>query len=653
LILGDHAGWYPSYESLKQSAPDLPATRALEAEWLAYETNLPAAIGALCRVLEADLPKESLPVCFSPALENIGKRADGSSLWASCVFRRLFGLEKIPLGRRNEKLIEIPLRLLERSLIRLLPTRKSAPYAAEMKKIKGFLDSGRLFSALECAEKLAEQFPQERRLWWNLGVMYSWAGAAEKAHRAMERYADPEESFDDLVDGYTVVQYACLVPWASVNSRRGIEIWIREDASAEQLPNQNRLLLISRPGVQQVTNIGSILRVVVCSDSIENLKLALAGKCDENLPQIVAAMTNLGSENGLCHFRTHFVREDQFDRVVVWVQETFGENLVRTATFERTDLYATEWAQPDALVPSRMRLSLSVVPFSLRFYEDFYRQVWANLPHPFLEGLSPREAIDHPRLRARVIAMVRLIERNLKWQFEEFSALFPEWNLPQPQKLRLNGKTVRQVPPIHLERLDGEELSERESTDLLKFLSKPLTGSLIPLAAPILRRFPHLLFGAAYSQGLVGKVYFDLPSYLSAEEHQQLLLALEPHEDSAVRKSLFAEISRMVWDGLHLHRSEFAERFRRLWRSRGGDPTFEVIVTEVLRKLGFMNPDGTLVEWLREYGTERVAPGALISEGEGERHDGVTTAERPSESLWLPEGVRDPEQKKLWIPGQS
>lgn len=562
---------------------------------------------------------------------------------------------RMSTGERQRNLVvqlvnfesEASLPFLFRSAYQLLPVNCSEEAAQKDLRARKLSILGCWEPASIIYNRLADSYPTEGAIWYNLGLCQAWDGRIAEAASSLHHATTLLQDTDQAVESEALAQQIDMQ--LSQDRYHTFSVRLKVRSVSELLtrldsdPRIRRNDTHDHHDCNHPDGTSHIAEMVLLSTAISGDELNEASQIPESIADIDIFDIIDSDEGADDDITGPFLQvtstEGSFDSTIVHLRSLAGDLLLTQADQEKREI--VEFERPQAM------------PFDRRFYcppgtsqkrfRNLVRQqepaaveAWLQLPLPALGGRSALEAAADDSLQKKLAAslLVMLAVASRHDQAPDLNELRIRLNLPVPQPKEVSEKTaIASVPVLQYERLDVTKLTDiqlQEFTNRCSVLAlrKQIRDGLNEL----LRRPSALrLFGAQ-------RAYLMRAAIARVEEQSEF--AFECLENAR----------RSVEPGTEAFRNHLELDIREL-SYRLDDPT-DVKLKPLLHRFRdrylhkIPEIEAVLVEQLENAGCPELA---------AELEGGLAAVSAGSSSLWTPGAEERSESGggQLWLPGQE
>jgi tetratricopeptide (TPR) repeat protein len=531
----------------------------------------------------------------------------------------------------------------------LLPLSLPEPAAQQELRARKLSSLGCWEPAAILYNRLADQFPTEGAVWFNLGLCQAWDARVQEAAGSLHHAATLLSDFDLAAEAEALAQELSLLFTSERYSTVSVTLKVR--SVSELLSRlQNEADIVDSPthdhsecdhghGVTHAAELAllsessapdgrggsfalheSIADIDVFDLDVEPDPDAEAGK-DEATGYIeITALDN------------------RMDEAIVRLRAAAGDLIVTTADQEArsTVKHHVTFARPFDRNPATLKgMTQSAFTELLRRLEPGMVEAWLNQPTELLDNKSPLEAAALPELRTKLAACLLVMQSHAAEHehWPDLVSLRARLGLPPRASVSIpQGVPVASIPTLQFERLDLAALTDTQINELANRCSvlglKRLASKALDEVAT--RPAAMTAFGARRLRLMQSAIARDdMNRGLAFEYLKKARESIEPGAD-AFRFQLETDVRELTYrldDPQDPDLIPLLHRFRDRYLHK--IPEIESIILEQLESAGC---------------------GHLATE----LHGGLVTAGAAS-GLWIPgqsAAAESGNASKLWIPGQ-
>lgn len=558
-------------------------------------------------------------------------------------------------GERQRQLVlqlvgfesESTLPFLFRSAWPLLPVQCSEDAAQQDVRARKLSVLGCWEPAAIIYNRLADSYPTEGAVWYNLGLCQAWDGRQKDAASSLHHAATLLTDFDQAIEAEALAQqidsqlaeerYYTYAVRLEVRSLSELVTRLENDPLIRRNDSHDHHDCHHPDGTGHAAEM-ILLSADVSAENVTEAALLPESVADFDLYDILdsAEAANTGIQNPFVQVTS---TDQQLDSAIVKLRAVAGDLILTQADQEKREI--VEWDRPAARPFDRryycpQGLTQKKFRHFLRQLEPLAVEAWLQAPQTVLGGKSALEAAGDESLKKKLAASL-LVLQSIAARFDQA----PDLNALR-QRLSLPARTSREVPEnasiaafpaVQYERVDVsrltdaqvQELTNRASVLGLRDLVRAGLGEILTRPAALKEfgaRRAHLMRAAiARAQG-----DSDV-AFASIEEARQ---AVEPGTE-AFRLQLeldIRELSFRLDDPSDPQLKPLLHRFRDRYLHK--IPEIETVIAEQLQMAG-------------------------CPELAGELEGGLQTIGAGTSSLWTPgaESAAAGSSGGLWLPGQE
>ncbi|NOX55959.1 MAG: hypothetical protein GXP27_16250 [Planctomycetes bacterium] len=535
----------------------------------------------------------------------------------------------------------------------LLPPPDDTEAQGEFRTAMKLAQVGCFDAAATLFRKLAEQSPEDPRLWYNAGICHAWDANPKRAGEALHRAAQYAEDFEDAVEWETLAQLLDIASDEHLRGRSRLRFVPCHSASRLISALQDRPLWMKSNDEE----IEGLPKLPTESEDDPGKPVAVFTRLDkplpesvdestppEKLPRTVATAMVLSSESGAASSLLLITDSDELaDEVCDELREIAADVLdfdevrdTETSPFAPISLFPTLQDRP-VLPPGTSRAVAATL--SCRWTERAIEHDWMTTPQPWLEGLSPDQARQREDLRVSLAAAVNVLDSVLIGSYLAFDV--PEMRrrlgLQPPAPISLDEhRTIQNLTSLQLMRLEVENLSD---DDFRKVLRRALFLHHSRLSYRAFREATKRnVFLEEYD---AQRVYKELVSLcVRADKREEALEWIERARQTpetgpeGILKDAVWELEEVLVRMGAPDDPELRPLLVRMWQERGAKlPEVRPLVQGMAHQIGLHGPwDASVDETTGQVGHET------------------------SSGLWVPSEAAeadDASEKKLWVPGED
>lgn len=632
--------------------PDDPGVLLSLSEICLKEDGFEASRRVLHRTFQLCAKKQPVGIAYLAAII-ASEMARGGCLMSAREHLAL--AVRMSTGERQKNLVlqlvsfesEASLPFLFRSAYQLLPV--SCSEAAAQQDIRA-----RKLSILGCWEpaaiifnRLADSYPTDGAVWYNLGLCQAWDGRISESASSLHHAATLLQDFDQAVEAEALAQQIDMQ--LSEERYQTFSVRLNVKSVSELLTRLDNDSLIRRNDTHDhhdchhPDGTSHVAEMILLSTAVSGDELNEASQIPESIADIdvydIIDADEVAADDVAGPFLQVTSTEGSLDTTIVHLRSIAGDLLLTNADQEKREI--VEFERPQAR------------PFDRRFYcppgvsQKRFRQLvrqqepaaveaWLQLPLAALGGRSALEAASDPALQRKLAAslLVMFGVASRYDQAPDLNELRQRLNLPVPQMKEVPERSsIAAIPALQYERLDVARLTDNQLQEFTNrcsvlALRKQICAGLNELLS---RPSAMRLFGAQ-------RAYLMRAAIARVEEQPELAFeclvkarqSVEPGAE-AFRNHLeldIRELSYRLDDPSDEQLKPLLHRFRDRYLHK--IPEIEAVIVEQLQNAGC---------------TE------LAAELEG----GLAAVSAGASSLWTP-GAEEPAESgsgQLWLPGQE
>lgn len=543
---------------------------------------------------------------------------------------------------------ESSLPFLFRSSYQLLPVACSEDAAQQEMRARKLSILGCWEPAAIIYNRLADSYPTEGAIWYNLGLCQAWDGRIAEAASSLHHAATLLQDFDQAVEAEALAQQIDM----QLSEERYSTVFVRLNVKSlsELLTRLDNDPLIRRNDThdhqhcQHIEGTSHVAEMILLSSAVEGTDLKDASQLPESIADIdvfdLISSESASAEDGVTEpFLQVTAIESALDQAIVHLRSVAGDLISTSADQEQREI--VEFERPQAR------------PFDRRYYcppgvsQKHFRhlvsqqeptaiEAWLQLPLAPLGRKSALEAASDPSLKVKLAAslIVMLAIASRYDQAPDLNSLRQRLGVPIPQPKEIPEKSsIAAVPAVEYERLVINRLSDGQ---LQEFINR---SSVLGLRNQVREGLEEVLRRpSALSEFGSKRAYLMRAAIARIEEQPELTFAclekvreaIEPGIDS-FRDHLeldIRELSYRLDDPSDEQIKPLLHRFRDRYLHK--IPEIEDVIVEQLENAGCIE---------------------LASELEG----GLAAVSAGSSSLWTPgsEERSGSGGGSLWLPGQE
>lgn len=544
--------------------------------------------------------------------------------------------DRTPLGFLLEynRSTGMPLILKEEWALDTAP--ESAPWQVEFNQAKMLVSHMQRSAAAAKLNELVEKYLSEPVLWRSLAIVRALLADEKGAVEALRHYAGMDVPLDDAVDAESLAIALSEDPLGD-----GIDVYSLEYTVQNVEEVQTGLLSSPRIAPMAIDPASMPEGEPPPKGAYHLLDRAVplthTGLTLDTVPRLLGHAILFGRQTdrearllvqGVMADDLASVKEFLKDATGNWLEPPSGERVIDRVSATEESLHRN-WRLPDDMTGEHFQ------QLSEQHWEKVLLEQLPQRPLPYLDGKSPQEAAGQPAYRAKMRALVALLDRVILQNGVRFDVerLRERFGLPVSEPIDPDQKPVMQVPLVRLARITVEKLSD----ELL------LTGFHRALA-----------FGARHAVKKLAHEVVNRPSLSGNEEQQHALMVLARSEENWDQAYQYLERGRQAskasgkscapWDLLELparlQRGEgelAVQLIQHVQRDHGKEQGVANALVDLLMRFGVLRPDGTAaLPMAREAEPSIVVPG----------QEGAQPGK-----LWTPDSQSPSGQKSaLWTP---
>lgn len=513
---------------------------------------------------------------------------------------------------------------------------ENAPWQAEFNQAKTLATHMQRTAAAAKLSELVEKYPSEPVLWRGLAIMRALLADEKGAIEALRHYAGMDVPLDDAVDAESLAM-------ALSEDALGDGVDICSLEYTVQNVEEVQTGLLSSPRVAQMAiDRASMPEGEPPPKGAYHLldravPLTHTGLTLDTVPRLLGHALLFGRQTdrearlivqGVMASDLDAVKEFLKDATGNWLEPPTSETVVGRVSATEESL-RRNWRLPDDMTGEHFQ------QVSEQHWEKVLLEQLPQRPLPYLDGKSPQDVASQPACRAKLLALVSLLDRVILQNGVRFDVerLRERFGLPTPEPIDPDQKPVTQVPLVRLARVMVEKLSDEHL----------LTGFHRALA-----------FGARHAVKEFAHEVVNRPSLNGDEEQQHALMVLARSEENWDQAYQYLDRGRQAskasgkscapWDLLELparlQRGEgelAVQLIEHLQRDHGKEPGVGNALVDLLMRFGVLRPDGTAALPM----AHEPEPGIVVP-GQEDAQPG---------KLWTPDSQAPAGQKSaLWTP---
>lgn len=562
---------------------------------------------------------------------------------------------RMSTGERQQQLVlqlvnfesESSVPLLYRSAYPLLPVTSSEEASQQDMRARKLSVLGCWEPAAIIYNRLADSYPTDGAIWYNLGLCQAWDGRIREAASSLHHAANLLQDFDQAIEAEALAQqidsqlsetrYNTLSVRLEVRSLSELLTRLESDACIRRNDTHDHSDCHHPDGTAHAAEL------VMLSSDISADQLTDASQLPESIADLdvydvleVDAASDAGIENPFIQVTSV---ESHLDRVIVRLRSIAGDLILTEGDQEKREI--VEWERPEAR------------PFDRRYYcppgvcqkrfRELLRQLeptaveaWLQLPLASLEGKSALEAAGDESLKKKLAASL-LVLTSLATRYDQapdLHSLRQRLNLPerQPRDVPANA-AIAALPVTEYDRLDVTKLTDAQVQEFTNRCSVLGLRDQVRSGLTELLNRPAALkeFGvrrAYLMRAAISRSEGDFDLAFQCLENARQSIESGPEAFRYQLELDIRELSYRLDDPSDQQLKPLLHRFRDRYLHK--IPEIEDVIVEQLHHSGC--PE-------------------LASELEG----GLATVGAGSSSLWTPgsESAAPSGESSLWLPGQS